>query len=74
MSVVLKASMGHKAVWVAYVLPLCIMMAAILVTSVCGAEELVSGLCGIAAVAIYYACIWLLRDRLRDEYTFNIKK
>ena len=27
----------------------------------------------IGAVAAYYAVIWLLRDRLRNEYVFNIK-
>ena len=72
-SVVLQASMGHKAVWLAYVLPLVLMAAALLVTlSACGSELLAGGV-AIAAVALWYAVLWLLRGRLRNEYIFNIK-
>ena len=39
-----------------------------------GAGELQAGLAGLAAVAVYYFCLWLLRGRLRNEYIFNIKK
>ena len=70
----LKASMGHKAVWIAYALPLVVLLAVILVLLRAGAGEGVAGLGGIAAVAVYYFCIWLLRDRLRDQYIFTIRK
>ena len=70
----LKASMGHKAVWIAYALPLVVLLAVILILLRAGAGELAAGLGGIAAVAVYYFCIWLLRDRLRDQYVFTIRK
>ena len=66
----LRASMGHKAVWIAYAIPLVVLM--ILLRF--GAGELVAGLGGIAAVAVYYFGIWLFRDRLRDQYVFTIRK
>lgn len=72
-SVALQASMGHKAVWLAYVLPLVLMAAALLVTLSAGGSELLAGGVAIAAVALWYAVLWLLRDRLRNEYIFNIK-
>ncbi|MBO6237472.1 MAG: SoxR reducing system RseC family protein [Bacteroidales bacterium] len=72
-SVVLQASMGHKAVWLAYVLPLVLMAAALLVTLSAGGSELLAGGVAIAAVALWYAVLWLLRDWLRNEYIFNIK-
>jgi len=72
-SVVLQASMGHKAVWLAYVLPLVLMAAALLVTLSAGGSELLAGGVAIAAVALWYAVLWLLRGRLRNEYIFNIK-
>ncbi len=68
----LKASMGHKAVWIAYVIPLVVLMAVILIMTSSGVGELTSGLSGLAAVAVYYFVIWLLRGRLNDEYNFNI--
>ena len=72
-NVVLRASMGHKAVWLAYMVPLLIMVAALLGILSAGGSELVAGLGAIGAVAVYYGVIWLLRDRLRKEYVFNIK-
>ena len=71
--VVLRASMGHKAVWLAYVIPLVLMVAALLGTLAAGGPELLAGLVAIAVVGLYYLVIWLLRDRLRNAYTFNIK-
>lgn len=71
-NVTLKASMGHKAVWLAYVAPLLVMMAVLLGMLAAGAGELVSGVAGIAAAGIYYFVIWLLRDRLRKDYIFEI--
>lgn len=72
--VVLKASMGHKAVWVAYALPLFVMLAVIMVMLGTGFSELLSGLCGIGAVMVYYFGVWLFRDRLQDEYVFTIRR
>lgn len=71
--VVLKASMGMKAVWIAYFLPLVVLLAVALGLIGLGVSELVSGLCGIAAVGLYYLGVWLLRDRLRSEYVFTIQ-
>ena len=71
--VVLRASMGHKAVWLAYVLPLIVMVAVLLAVLFAGGTELLAGLTAIVAVALYYLVIWLQRGRLRNEYVFNIK-
>ncbi len=72
-NVVLRASMGHKAVWLAYVIPLLIMVAALLGTLSAGGSELLAGLLAIGAIALYYLVIWLFRGRLRNEYIFNIQ-
>ena len=72
-SVVLRATMGHKAVWLAYVVPLLILVAALLGILSAGGSELLAGLGAIGAVALYYGVIWLMRERLRKEYVFNIK-
>ena len=72
-SVVLRATMGHKAVWLAYVVPLIILVAALLGILSAGGTELLAGLGAVGAVALYYGVIWLMRERLRKEYVFNIK-
>ena len=71
--VVLKATMGLKAVWIAYFLPLVVLLAVALGLMALGAGEVISGLAGIAAVGVYYFVIWLLRDRLRNEYVFSVQ-
>ena len=72
--VVLQASMGLKAVWVAYVLPLLLLMAVILVLTALHIRDWAAGLAGLGAVALYWVGVWALRDRLRNEYVFTTKK
>jgi sigma-E factor negative regulatory protein RseC len=71
--VVLKATMGLKAVWLAYFLPLVILLGVALGLIALGLSEVAAGLAGIGAVALYYGVLWLLRDRLRNEYVFTIQ-
>lgn len=72
--VTLRASMGHKAVWLAYVLPLLVLVCALLILTVAGVPELYAGLGGLGAVAVWYLVLWLFRSRLKNEYVFNINK
>lgn len=73
-NVFLKKTMGYKAVWIAYVAPLGILLAVLLGLMAAGVAELISGLAAIGGVALYYFVIWLLRSKLRNEYTFYIKQ
>lgn len=70
----LKASMGHKAVWIGYVIPLIILMAVLLGVTATGVHELKAGLLSIAAVALYYLAVWLFQEKLKNEYIFSIKQ
>ncbi|MBP5332754.1 MAG: SoxR reducing system RseC family protein [Bacteroidales bacterium] len=71
---VLKASMGMKAVWLAYFIPLLVLLAVILGLIALGVGEIAAGLSGIGATGVYYFLLWLFRDRLRNEYVFTIKQ
>lgn len=72
--VLLRKTMGFKAVWIAYVVPLFVLVLVLLGTLLSGVAELVAGLSAIGAVALYYFAVWLMRNRLRNEYTFYIKE
>lgn len=72
--VVLKQSMGLKAVWISYVVPLLILMILVLSLSSVTVHEVYAGLAGIGGVAIYYLVIYLMRDRLANEFVFYIKE
>ncbi len=71
--VVLKASMGLKAVWLAYCIPLLVLMAVVLPLSALKVGEVITGISALAAVGLYYLLLYLLRDVLRNEYVFTIK-
>ena len=66
--------MGFKAVWLAYAIPLVVLMAVLLGLNAAGLGELASGLSAIAAVGVYYLFLWLFRNRLKNEYSFYIKE
>ena len=68
-----KMSMGMKAVWISYVIPLAILMILILSLSAIFKNEVLTGLVSVGGVALYYLVIWLLRDRLNNEFVFYIK-
>lgn len=71
--VILKASMGMKAVYLAYLIPLVVLLAVILGLIGLGVGEVPAGLFGMAAVGVYYLLLWLFRGKLQNEYIFTIK-
>lgn len=73
-NVLLRATLGHKAVVLAYGLPLIVLIAVLLLCVEAGLSEIVSGLAAILSVALYYFVIWLFRARLRNSYEFEIRE
>ena len=67
-----KMTMGLKAVWISYVIPLVILLILILSLSAVFEKEYLTGLVSVAGVALYYFGIWLFRDRLSNEFVFYI--
>lgn len=70
----LRRTMGNKAVLLAYVLPLIVLMAAVLLLPFAGAGELATGLGSIGCVGIYYFVLWLFRNSLRNEGAFFVTR
>jgi sigma-E factor negative regulatory protein RseC len=68
-----KMSMGFKAAWISYVIPLAILLALILILTSAGVNEYISAGASIGGVGLYYFIIWLLRDKLNNEFVFYIK-
>ena len=72
--VILKATAGLKAVWLAYVAPLALLMLTVLVMIKTGFGELTSAFSALGAVALWYLVLWLFRKKLRNQYVFTLKK
>lgn len=71
--VVLRKAMGYKAVFIAYGLPLVVLVFTLMLLTSLGVGELYSGLGAIAAVVLCYLVIFLFRNKLHKEYAFYIK-
>ena len=72
--VMLKKSMGNRAVWLAYVFPLVVLMILIVSLLHFGAGELVAAAGGIGGIAVYYFIIYLLKDHIAKDYVFYIRR
>lgn len=73
-NVVMSSAMGTQAIWIAYVVPLIVLMASILVFSLCGASEFWMGLGSLGVVALYYLGVYLMRNRISKIFIFSIEK
>lgn len=73
-NVVMSSAMGTQAIWLAYVVPLAVLMLSILVFSLCGAGELLMGLGSLGIVALYYLGLFLFRNKISKIFIFSIEK
>jgi len=73
-NVLLKSSMGLKAVWISYIIPVVVLLILLLSLSTFGLSELYVGLVSIFGVAIYYFIVYLFRNKLSRIFTFSIEK
>lgn len=70
----MKRSMGFKAVWISYVIPLAILMIFLLTLQQINPDDLFVGGISILAVVVYYIVIYLFRDKISNKFVFTIAK
>lgn len=73
-NVILKKSLGFKALWLSYLVPLIILIVTLVVSSKLELSEPITGLSIIGAIALYYFVIYLLRNKMKKEFVFTIEK
>ena len=71
--VAFRSTMGLKAVWLCYAIPVVILLGIVLGALHLGLNELWSGLAGIGGVALWYFMLWLLRKHLNNQHIFTLK-
>ena len=67
-------SRGMLAVWIAYVLPAVIMLAAIIGMSVAGAPEWAVAAVALAVLGLYVGGLYLLRNKIGKRFTLTVSK
>jgi len=73
-NVIMKESLGMKALFLGYLLPFAVVVAALFVFLGVGLPEGVSGLLALASMLPYYIGLYLFRDRIKREFNFDIEK
>ena len=61
-----------KALLWGFGLPFVVLVAVLIVVLLLTSSEGLAALCALAALVPYYLALWLLRDRMRDELSFQI--
>lgn len=72
--IVMKKTLGLRAVWISYVIPLIILMILLLSLPHLNFSELGTGLGAVLGLCIYYLGVFLFKEKLAKEFTFAIEK
>ncbi len=73
-NVKLKRTMGYRALWISYLIPLIILLLLLVSLSTLGFSEPFVGLGIIGGITLYYLIIWLLKDKLKRDFVFIVEK
>ncbi len=68
-----KKSLAPKAALLAYIYPILLMLATLIITFYITANDLLSGALALAILVPYYIVIFLQKDKLKRTFSFTIK-
>ena len=72
-TVVASRQVAARALLWGFGLPLIVMLAVLLLTLRLTGQEGTAALAGLASLVPYYAVLWLMRGRLREQLTFTLE-
>lgn len=72
-SIIMNTRQGNKAALFAYFIPAFLLVAIIVILSNLNINEWIAAVTGIGAAAIYYILLYFFKDKLRDEFTYEIR-
>ena len=73
-TVALKETSGFKALIIGYMLPFVILLITLITTSFYTEEEWIMGVAAITVLLPYYFFLFVLRDKLKKQFSFFIHK
>jgi sigma-E factor negative regulatory protein RseC len=72
-NLLVKSSMGVKAAFFAFILPLILALTVLFTASFAGKGEKFMALTALLAISIYYTSLYFFRDKLKQKFTFIIQ-
>ncbi len=73
-NICLAPTLGYKAVWIAYVIPLIILIILLLILPRFFENELYAGLGSLGVLVVYYIVLYFFRGKLDKKFVFIIEK
>ena len=73
-TVTAKESMGFKALFLGYLLPFLLVMAALIITTSLSFKEIWAGLISLGVLVPYYAVLYFRRERINKSFVFEIQR
>ncbi|MGL4364738.1 MAG: SoxR reducing system RseC family protein [Bacteroidales bacterium] len=73
-NVIMRKSQGFRAVFLAYVVPLILLVGCLLILFSLQLSDLIIGILALGIVALYYFALYFFRHQLSKEFTFAIEK
>lgn len=70
----LDKSRGMLAMILGYILPFILMMIVLVISSQVSGNEVLSGLLSIGILLPYYLILYLIRNKLKQKFTFTLKQ
>jgi sigma-E factor negative regulatory protein RseC len=71
--IIMNTSQGNKAALFAYFIPAFLLVAIIVILSNLSIKEWIAALVGIVVIAVYYLVLYFFRNKLRDNFTYEIR-
>jgi len=69
-----QCSTGMVAVWLAFGLPLLLLVSSAVAGTSLSGNEIIGGLAGLSILLPYYAILYLMRDRLKKKFVLSLSK
>lgn len=72
-SIIMNTRQGNKAALFAYFIPAFLLVAIIVILSNLNVKEWLAATIGIGVIAVYYIVLSFFKNRLRNEFTYEIR-
>ena len=69
-----QSSLGLKAVFYAFIIPLFILVASLIVCNIIGFSDVASAIYSLVLLIVYYIIIYLFRKKMKKLFKFSLKK
>jgi sigma-E factor negative regulatory protein RseC len=73
-NVIMRQSLGMKALFLGYLMPFIVVVSTLFTLMMLGVSEGISGLLSIVLLGPYYYVLYLLKDKIKREFNFDIEK